>query len=191
MIEEFLRKNKESDYRHGAESLYVNTYRAAGDPRKTLAAAEKILRMDENNEDALLIIAENYQQNDREPATVIAYGTRILSILHSQKPIELTDADWNHKKALLTGHAYWLIGWAHLQQNHFSQADKAIRAALPYIKGESRMMSAALFCLGWANYQMHNYGDAMRYNQQCLLVKGPYQEQAARNIEVIRGESGQ
>lgn len=189
MIEDFLRRNKESDYRHAAENLYLATCRAAGDARKTLAAAERILKLDENNEDALMILAESYRQSDKDPAAIISYGSRVLSILQGPKPIELTGSDWDHKKALLTGHAYWLIGGAFLQQNRFSQADKSIRAALPYLKGDSRMTSAALFYLGWANYQMHNYGDAMRFNQQCLLIKGPYQEQAARNIEVIRSEA--
>ena len=77
--------------------------------------------------------------------------------------------------------AYWMIGSALVQQNQFAAADKSIRTALPYLKDDKRLTSAALFYLGWANYQMRNYPDAVRFNEQCMLLKGPYQDKAARN----------
>jgi tetratricopeptide (TPR) repeat protein len=190
LIEDFLQRNKDSEYRHAAESLYLVTCQGSGNVRKTLAAAEKILRLDESNEDALLIVAESYQDSQMDPQKLTAYAKKILvAINRKDRPVELTDAGWTKKKARLTGAAYWMIGSSLLQQNQYGAADKSIRTALPYLKGDTRLMSAALFYLGWANYQMHNYAEALRFNQQCVSLKGPYQDQAARNLQVIRVES--
>jgi tetratricopeptide (TPR) repeat protein len=190
LIEEFLQRNKDSEYRHAAESLYLVTYREAGDGRKALPAAEKILKLDESNEDALLIMAESYQDSQMDPQKLIACANKILIVMNRKvRPVELTDTEWTHKKARLTGAAYWMIGSALLQQNHFGAADKSIRTALPYLKGDTRLTSAALFYLGWANYQMRNYPDAVRFNQQCMLLNGPYQDKAKRNLQVIRAET--
>ena len=188
-IEDFLQRNKDSEYGHAVASLYLVSCRGLGDSRKTLSAAEKILKWDENNEDALLVLAESYQDSQTDPQKLIAYANRILAVMNRRaRPVELTDAEWTKKKTRLTGASYWMIGSALLQQNHYGAADKSIRTALPYLKGDTRLTSAALFYLGWANYQMHNFPDAIRFNQQCLTLKGPYQDKAARNLQVIRAE---
>ena len=88
-------------------------------------------------------------------------------------------------KAPLKGHAYWMIASVCMQQNRYSDANKSIRTALPYLKDNRQLLSTALFYLGWANYQLGNLSDAVRFNRQCALVKGPYQAQASRSVQVI------
>jgi len=66
LLDEFLQRGQDTEYRHAAESLYLSTC-CAGDARKALVAAEKILKLDENSEDALLIIAESYQDSQMDP----------------------------------------------------------------------------------------------------------------------------
>jgi tetratricopeptide (TPR) repeat protein len=188
LIEAFLERNRGSEYRHAVETLYLATQGAMGDERKTVAAAERILKMDEN-EDALLILSERCRQSGTEPQKLTSYANRLLAASKTAKPIELTDAEWSKKKARLTGASLWLIGSAALQQDHYKEADKSIRAALPYLKEDPRLTSAALFSLGWANYQMRNFPDAIRFNQQCMTLPGPFRDQAARNLEVARAES--
>jgi tetratricopeptide (TPR) repeat protein len=189
LLDDFLQGNKDSEYRHAAESLYLSTC-CAGNARKAQAAAEKILELDENSEDALLIIAESYQDSQMDPQKLTGYANRLLMVMtRKAKPVEMTDDEWAKKKARLTGASYWMIGSALLQQKRYGAGDKSIRTALPYLKGDARLMSAALFYLGWANYQMHNFPEAIRFNQQCMALKGPYQEKAAKNLEVIRAET--
>jgi tetratricopeptide (TPR) repeat protein len=190
LLEDFLQRNKDSEYRHAAGSLYLATCRESGDGRKVLPAAEKILKLDDSNEDALLIIANSYQDSQKDPQKLAAYANRILvAINRKDRPAEMQDEEWTKKKGRLTGAAYWMIGAAFMQQNQFGAADKSIRIALPYLKDDTKLTSAALFYLGWANYQMRNYPEAVRFNEQCMSVKGPYQAQAARNLQVIRAES--
>jgi hypothetical protein len=64
-----------------------------------------------------------------------------------------------------------------------------LKPVLDKLKGDTQMIGAAYFYLGCANYQMRNCPEAVRFNQQCLALKGPYQENAARSLEVIRNEA--
>jgi hypothetical protein len=75
-----------------------------------------------------------------------------------------------------------------MQEDRYREADTSLRAALPYLKGDNRATSDALFYLAWANYQLHNYSDAVRFNTECMRIDGPYRGQAAKNLEVFRAE---
>ncbi len=189
-LEEFLQRNRNSTYRTAVEDLYLETWRESGDAAGTLEAARRILEQDECNVAALAIVAENYMQGENEPKKLLAYATHILALLDSQqKPVGISAAEWSRKKALLEGRANWMMGRASIQLDKFKEADKSIRVALPYLKGDSKLTSAALFYLGWANYRMGRVSDAIRFNQQCILVKGPFQEYAAKNLVAIQAET--
>ena len=188
-VEEFLRCHKDSAYRSAAEDLYLETYRQAGDAKKTLEAAKRILEQDDSNVVALTVVAESYLEKENDPKKLLAYATRIMALLdRQQKPEGPAGAEWFKKKAALTGRAHWMIGTAAMQQEKFGQADRSIRAALPSLKGDSRMTSAALFYLGWANYRMGKFSDAIRFNKECILVNGPYRQHAEKNLQVIQAE---
>jgi tetratricopeptide (TPR) repeat protein len=185
-IEEFLKSYKCSPYRTAVEDLYLQSWRESGDPQKTLAAAKRILEQDDSNLTALAIVADSYLQSEKEPNKLMAYARKILAVLDKQPKQEgLTDVEWSRMKAPLKGHAYWMIASVCMQQNRYSDANKSIRTALPYLKDNSQLLSTALFYLGWANYQLGNLSDAVRFNRQCALVKGPYQAQASRSVQVI------
>jgi tetratricopeptide (TPR) repeat protein len=190
-IEEFLKGRKSSSsYRTAIEDLYLQTWRDSGDTQGALAAAKRVLEQDDSNLTALAIVADSYMQSEKEPQKLLAYARKILAVVDKQpKQPGLTDAQWARKKAPIMGHAYWMIGSVSMQQDKYKDADKAIRAALPYVKEDSRLFSAALFYLGWANYQLGNLSDAIRFNKQCALVKGPYQGQAAKSAEAFSAQA--
>jgi len=165
-------------------------FRQAGDASKTLRAAKRILELDDSSVAALAVIAESYLESENDPTKLVTYATRILALLdRQQKPEGLAGIEWSKKKAALTARAYWMIGTAAMQQEKFVQADRSIRAALPALKGDSRMTSAALFYLGWANYRMGKLTDAIRFNKECMLVNGPYRRHAEKNLRVIQAEA--
>jgi len=189
-VEEFLRSHKDSAYRSAAGDLYLEMFRQAGDPRKTLQAAKRILELDDSSLTALAVIAESYLESENDPKKLVTYATRILAQLDRQKkPEGPAGAEWSKKKAALTARANWMIGTAAMQQEKFVQADRSLRAALPSLKGDSRMTSAALFYLGWANYRMGKFADAIRFNKECMLVNGPYRQHAEKNLRVIQAEA--
>jgi tetratricopeptide (TPR) repeat protein len=188
-IEQFLKSHKGSPYQTAAEDLYLQSWRESGDSQGTLAAARRILQQDDSNLTALAIVADSYLQSEKEPQKLMACARKILAVVEKQPKQEgLTAAEWSRKKAPLIGHAYWMIGTVSMQQDRYSDADKSIRTALPYLKDDSRLLSTALFYLGWANYHLGNLPDALRFNQQCTLVKGPYQAQAAKSVRVISAQ---
>ena len=185
-IEEFLKCHKSSAYRSAAENLYLQTWRDSGDAKSTLAAAKRILEQDDSNLSALAILADSYHQSEQEPQKLMAYARKILAVLDKQpKPEGLTDAEWSSQKAQLRGHTYWVLGSVCMQHDKYSEADKSLRAALPYVKEDKALLSTTLFYLGWANYQLGNLSDALRFNRQCTLVKGPYQAQAMKSVQAI------
>jgi tetratricopeptide (TPR) repeat protein len=189
LMAEFLECNPKSIYAPAVQRLSLTTWREI-DPGKALAIAEKIVEKDQTNEDALIMVAEHYMLRERDLDRVTSYSEKVIALVEQGTRLEgISDADWAKKKGLLTGRANWLIGSVAMQQNRFSQADRSLRAALPYLRGDSRLNSAALFYLGWANYKIGNVADALRFNQECARSKGPYQDQAAKNLAVIRAEN--
>jgi tetratricopeptide (TPR) repeat protein len=83
-----------------------------------------------------------------------------------------------------------MIGNVHINQNRFAQADSALRAALPLLRQNEQSAASILFYLGWANYRMEKFADAVRYYKQCMAYSSQFQEQAAKNLNVIRTEQG-
>ena len=188
-IEQFLKSHKGSPYQTAVEDLYLQTWRESSDSQGTVAAAQRILQQDDSNLTALAIVADSYLQSEREPQKLMVYAKKILAVLDKQPKQEgLTAAEWSRKKAPLIGHAYWMIGTVSMKQDRYAEADKSIRAALPYLKNDNTLLSTALFYLGWANYQLGNLPDAIRFNKQCSLAKGPYQAQAGKSAQVISAQ---
>jgi tetratricopeptide (TPR) repeat protein len=189
-IEKFLERYKTSSYRTVLEDVYLDAANTSGGSQKSLAAAKKILEWDDHNLVALMVVAENYLRGGKEPAKLKETAEKIVALVDRQpKPEGLTGAQWSKKKAVLSGRAYWMIGRASMQADRYREADSSFRAALPYLKGDNQMTSDALFYLAWANYEMRNYSDAMRFNTECMRIEGPYRAQAAKNLEVFRAET--
>ena len=181
-MEQFLKSSPGSSYAPAVERLYLACLRQS-DPAKAVSIAEQIVAGDRADPETLLLVAEHYARKDREPDKVVAYATRAIALTEHD-----SEADPKQKPAL-TGHANWLIGSISMQQNKFAQADKSIRIALPYLRSDPRLLSRALFYLGWANYKLGNINDAIRFTQDCTHVTGPFQAQSVKNLAVIRSEN--
>jgi tetratricopeptide (TPR) repeat protein len=190
LLDELLKRNPDTQYLPQALVIYLNSYRALGDNKNALLYAERILRNDQNNEDALLIAAEAYARSGA-PDKVLSYSARLIAVMSAKsKPSIVRQEDWDRKKAFYTGSAYWMIGNVHINQNRFSQADSALRAALPLLRQSEQSEASILFYLGWANYKMENFAEAVRFYKQCMTFRTQFQEQAAKNLSVIRTEQG-
>ncbi|MGH9661860.1 MAG: tetratricopeptide repeat protein [Bryobacteraceae bacterium] len=189
LLDEFLAQRPKSQYRLQAETHVFYGHQQAGDTAKALAWAEKFVKRDPSNEDMLLLVAEHLFQKEQDPDRVMQYAGKVLDLAATKaKPEGLADADWNKRKTQLTGRANWLVGRISMDQGKFYQADRALRAALPTLKSSDSLTATALFFLGWANYKVGNFPDAIRFNQQCLDMRGPYHEMAAKNLSAIQAE---
>jgi tetratricopeptide (TPR) repeat protein len=189
LVDELLQRNPDSTYLPQALVIYLNAYRVLGDQRNALGTAERILQRDESNEDALLICAEAYLQRGSSPDRVIAYSTRLIALMNTKpKPAIAREEDWEKKKIAYTGTAHWMMGNTYINQGHFALADSALRAALPLLRESEQSMASVLFYLGWSNYNLENYTEAVRFYKQCAAIHSKFQEQALKNLDVIRAE---
>jgi uncharacterized protein HemY len=107
-----------------------------------------------------------------------------------KKPAVVRQEDWDKKKAYYTGTAHWIMGNIYINQNRFVPADSALRAALPLLSQNHQSSASILFYLGWSNYKMEHYAEAVRFFKQCMAIPSQFQELAIKNLSVIHNEQG-
>ena len=84
----------------------------------------------------------------------------------------------------------WMMGNLYINQNRFGPADAELRAALPMLRHSEQSAAPILFYLGWSNYKLENYAEAVRFFKQCMAIQSQYHEQAEKNLGVIKNEQG-
>ena len=178
--------------RYSAVARQANALPAA------VAYGERAFERGQYSEDMLLVMADHYIQQKKNPEKVILYSQKVIEIMNGgQKPEGVTDADWAKKKAVTTGLAYWMAGTTLSGQNKFAEADKMLRSALPLVKDNEQLYGTALFHLGLVELpacsgQQEQGADRRRdqFLKQAAAVKGPLQAQAAKNVKVMQQEFG-
>jgi hypothetical protein len=136
------------------------------------------------------------KKQQSEKATL--YATKLVDALKDKpKPEALAAADWEKKKngALATG--FWIAGVNHAEAKRYQEADKALRAALPLIAGQTAMEAPALFYLGVANYNLGKpkkdkklVAEAIQFSEACAKLASPYKDSALKNAKGMRTEFG-
>ncbi|MCC6860745.1 MAG: hypothetical protein IT158_19410 [Bryobacterales bacterium] len=188
LIEALEQRNPNSEYLRQAVPIQFAAYLRAGDTEKAVTVAEKVLATDQSNEDMLLVAAGVYLDKKTNPDKIVPYTEKVIELVNTKpKPQGVADADWNQRKAQLSGRAYWIQGKHHFNNKKLAEADKSLRAALPLIEDQN-LKADALFHLGLANYRMEKILDALRFNEQCAAIKSPYQAAAQKNIKAIRSQ---
>lgn len=151
------------------------------------------LKTDPWNPDYLAILSDHYmRQNDL--AKVVQYSGRLIDSLNSHKPDSMTLAEWTSKRDRYMGHALWMNGIISSTLGQLHQADKSLRAALPYMRANPKLLSAGLYHLGYVNYRLAELGEpnrvqeALKFNRECAALRGDFQDQAQKNIVAIKSE---
>jgi tetratricopeptide (TPR) repeat protein len=197
LVDSLMERNPKSQYVSMLAGKYLTSLQQSGKADKASAMAEKIVAVDPSNADALLIAADsNLQRNHTDKA--IAYATKVTEVLASKPaPEGISAADWEKTKQAMLGRARWIAGVGYGAENKFGPADKALRAALPAVTGNSQLTATALFYLGLSNYQLgKTLGDkprireGLKYFEQCSAIKSTVQDLALKNVRAIRGELG-
>jgi tetratricopeptide (TPR) repeat protein len=187
-LEEFLKKAPQNPYFDQIEVAEFLAYKEIGDVDKTLAAAEKILSHNENREDALLFVLEiNYRRKKDSKRTLALAAKFIERMTVAEKPEGVSDLDWTRAKNQNIARAHYITGRIYFDSGQWPPADRALRATLPLI-GDEQFRAAVLNDLGWANYQMQNAIDAIKFYSECAAIKSPLQEQAAKSAVSVKAE---
>jgi tetratricopeptide (TPR) repeat protein len=189
LIEALQQRSPQSEYTAKSyETLFV-AYRQAGANDKAVALAEKVIATGEPNEDMLLVVADNYSQQKKEPEKVHQYSARIVELMSKKnKPEGVSEADWNSRKNLVMGLARYMSGKLYEIQNKHAQADTELRAALPLVEGNANLKPEVLFYLGQANYRMEKIQEAVNFFRQCAALQSPFRGQATKNVQVIQAQ---
>jgi hypothetical protein len=182
-------QSPKSDYAgQVAQPLFV-AYRQANDNAKALALAEQVLATGQSNEDMLLVVADNYLQQKKDPAKVHAYSARVVEVMASKpKPEGVSDADWTNRKNLVTGLAHYMSGKLYYTENNFGKADAELRAALPLVESNANLKPEVLYLLGFANYKLDKAQEAANYYKACAAIKSQFQALAAKNLQGIKNQ---
>jgi hypothetical protein len=195
LIEALEQRNPTSEYLAQMRTSHTTVVRQV-DIVEAVASAEVQFEKGEWNEDLLLMAATHYMEQRKEEAKVIAYSLKLLELLETKaKPEEISDVEWDVKKRHMLGTANWMAGLLFSTQGKFADADKHLRAAVPYLNN-SDMLAGAYYHLGYVNYRMAEAGErikvheAIRFTQQCIAINSAVQHQATENLKAIKAEYG-
>jgi hypothetical protein len=193
LLESASPKSKYLDTGYGA---YLAALNESGDAAKIPAVAEKGLTNLPQNEDLLGVLADiavSKSQFDR----ALTYANRLTAAMTSKKkPDEVSAADWDKKKSLMLGHGYYIAGAMYSTKNQYPQADKNLRAALPFLGSNEALRGQTLFQLGIVNYR---YGialkskakvlEAVKFTEDAAKIKGSWTEDAWRNVQLMKNDA--
>jgi tetratricopeptide (TPR) repeat protein len=179
----------DSEYVAQSRDYYFLALTQSGDTAAAAALAEKSAADGKAGEEMLAFLGDYYLRQNKELGKVSDYANKLVQLVSTRpKPEGVSEEDWQKRKNQLLGLGYWMAGSAAALQNQFAEADKSLRAALPYIAGNNELRASALFHLGVANYRLGKIVDAIKFNQECIAIKSPYQAQAQKNLKAIQAE---
>ncbi len=189
-------QNPKSKYLDDGYGIYLRALAQTGAVAKAPDVAERAITQFPENEDLLLVLADT-AMNRKQSDQALNYSRRLVSVLGKHpKPEAMPAADWERKRRTAMGRGYWNIGLLNMEKNHYVEADKNLRAALPLIQQDQAMAAAALFNLGIANYQLGKLLlkkaqvlEAVKFSEQAAAIPGPYSRQAWHNAMVMKTEA--
>ena len=188
-LEAFITKYPNSPYLKNALSANLQASRQLGDSKKMVESAERILKVEPENEEALVLVAQLTLTNRAGAEKAVRYANKVLTVMRTKKkPDNYSDADWEKQKAYYTGNAYSVLGSAYMMTQEWAKADASLRQALPIMTSAGESLAAALFYLGWANYHMERYQDAGKFFSDCAQLQSQYQTQAWQNLSTMKRE---
>lgn len=191
-------EKRDEKYQH-LPALRDHVFRAllaANDVAGAVALADGLAGKNLATEDMLLVSADAaFNKKEYDRATERSAQT-IAMLAGKAKPEGIGDADWEARKNGLLSRAHYIEGVSYGIQNKHAQADKSLRAGLPFMKGNDQLLAGAYFYLGLANFKLGDSKtpdkdrilDALKFNQECAAIKSPFQASAQRNIKAIRAQ---
>jgi tetratricopeptide (TPR) repeat protein len=187
LAETLMKQSPKGEYTPRIVQALFNAYRQSNDTPKAIALAEQTLATDQSSEDMLLVVADNYSTQKKEPQKVHEYSAKVVELMNTKPKMEgMSDADWTARKNLLTGVAHYLNGKLYYNEQNFGKADSELRAALPLVENNASMKPEVLYLLGFANYKLDKAQEAANYYRACAAIKSPFQALATKNLAGIK-----
>lgn len=176
--EKLAARSPDSEYIPKLNNLMFLAYRRNGANDKAFALAEKVLATDQSDPDMLLVVANTYLEQKKEPAKVHAYAAKIVEIMTPK-----TD---DKTAPMIIGVAHYLSGKQYMNDNQFAPADQELRQALPLVETNAALKPEVLFLLGLANFKLEKAQDAANYFRACSVIKSGFQAEATKDLARIK-----
>ena len=195
LVDELKSRNPDSKFLANTKKPTIIDL-ATIDPEKAYGLAEQQLKTDPDNEDFLMTIADYKLGHEKDLPKVLAYSLRILELMKTKpKPDTLSDEEWQKKKNKFLGWAGWMAGVVYGKEARYSLSDRYLRAALPYILENNRMLAATYYYLGYDNYAMASeLGDksraveAVKFSKLCAGIDSPFRSLARQTLASVRSD---
>ncbi|MEO8024850.1 MAG: hypothetical protein ABI823_00170 [Bryobacteraceae bacterium] len=194
LLQALEKRNPKGRYIPNIQADYVQIYKSMTGPA-ALPFAEKLLARDPNNVDILVAVAEQHFRKEDNPDLVANYCGRTLDILGKPRPDYIVEEEWTKRISQYSNMCNWMAGISSSVLRRYAQADRYLRAALPYAKDNTQMLAAAFYHLGFANYRIAETSgersripDALTFLKQCAAIRSSFQEQATKNVASIKAE---
>jgi hypothetical protein len=170
-------RSPDSEYLPKMANLLFLAYRQTGANDKALALAEKTLATDQSMPDMLLIVANSYLEQKKDPAKVHAYSAKVVEIMGSRS---------EPSAPIMVGVAHYISGKQYFNDNQFAPADQELRQALPLVESNAALKPEVLFLLGLSDFKMEKIQDAANYFRSCAAMKSSFQAEATKNLARIK-----
>jgi len=188
LLEALQQRNPKSPYLAQAGVTLFLAYQKSGQTDKAAAFAQKLAASGQADEDMLLVLVNDAAKN-KDGEKVHDYSAKLEQLLNSKpKPAGLSDADWDKRKNTILGVTYSLDGKQYFNEDKLEPANEDLRKSLPLVQEDTALKTEVLFYLGLANYKMEKIQDAATYFKECAAVRGPFQEQALKNLRIIHSK---
>ena len=189
-------QNPKCQYLDQAYGSYLYALSQTGGTAKIPAVAEKALASFPENTDLLLVMV-NSTFAAKQPDRAQGYANRLVAAwARKTKPEGVSEADYEKQKVASLGRGYFVSGVVSAERNQYAAADKSLRAALPYIKGNNAWMAQALFYLGTANYNLGKMTNSKakilegaKFSDDCAAIPGDLAQQAWKNSAIMKAEA--
>lgn len=184
-----------NEYARSARPEYINAVLQTTSSEHRLAFVERELGQSPEDVDVLFAAAQEAARQNSDGQT-LAYSLRLLAVM-SKKPAPegQNESAWSKKRFEFTSIANWFAGTIYSKKGEYGSSDQHLTAALPYLQDKPAMLAAAYYTLGYNNYSLASDSgdparakDAVRYNQLCANIKGPYQAAAQKNLDALKTE---
>ena len=177
LLQTLEKLNPKSQYLDdGGYSRYFAALQESGKAGEVVTVAEAAIKNQPNAPDVVMVLLNNALAKG-QTGQALTYGQRLVSAMSkADKPEGMAQADWDRKRSVALGQGYYAVGMVYAAGNKFFDSDKALRAALPYIKGNVAMYGPALFQLGVANFQL----GVQTNNKKRVLEAAGFSEQASK-----------
>jgi len=189
LLDELLKRNSDTAYLPQALVVYLNAYRALGDSGNGMLTAEKILKIDPKKRGCAT------DGGGRLSAARFGYreGARLFGAAHrshgrekearhcaarrlgKEEKFLCRHGALDDREHLHQSKTFWASRLGIARRADDAAAQRSIRRIHPLL---SR----------WSNYKLENYAEAVRFFKQCMAIQSQFQEQAQKNLDVIRSE---